>query len=216
MRRITYSILLLLACAGALVLATNTWSLRRRNAAWRENYGKLSRQVTGLRIQINSLSTANRNHLEQLREQSARLATAEEKLQEEKATNDPLRAQLTRLVAKEIRARKDIETHKAAVDKLRTESTLQVAELTQKLATQEKELNTARSQVAAAQQTTQALTAQAAKAGEALKAEKKALEAVHTQVTALSKQLKAQQAENQKLKAQLDALRKPAAKPTGN
>jgi len=215
MKRAVYIILFILACAGGLILATSARSHSRRSAARRENYRKLARQIGDLRIQVNTLAAANRRDLEELRLQARRVTEAEARLREEQATNDPLRQQVARLVAQEIRARKDVEANKTEAVRIRADSSNQVNVLTRRVAAQEQELSTSRSQAAAAQQTIRTLTEQLANAKAELDAGNKQLAAARTQAATLEKQVKAKQEENRQLKVQLEALRKKATKPAG-
>ena len=215
MKRAVYIILLILACAGGLILATSARSHSRRHAARRDNYRKLARRIGDLRIQVNTLAAANRRDIEELRLQSRRVTEAEARLREEQATNDPLRQQVARLVAQEIRARNEIVANQARDTKLRAESAARVGELTRQVSDQEQELSTSRSQAATAQQTVKTLTDQLARAKAELGAGKTLLATVRTQAAALEKQVKSTQDENRKLKAQLEALRKKATKPAG-
>jgi len=225
MKRVLFIGLLLLAAAGTLFLAAETGSLRRRNATWRTNYRTLSRQLSHLRIRSNALGANNRAAVEELLRLSNRVEAAEAAHREEKATNDPLREQIRQLKTRDIRSRKQAENSKAALTRMRSDHSIRKKDLERRLAEQEqslaarekelaakgKELAARGKELAATQDRIRTLDGKLKETEAALAEKEKQVRTTAAKVATLEKQVRAKEAENQKLRTEVDALRKAAA-----
>lgn len=197
MKRAIYLAILLPACAGMIILSTIARTMRRRTVELRRNRGELLQQVNFLRQHVNVLTAAERASREELRRQSNLIAQAGAALAEEQATNNPLRGELARLAADEIKARRETEKARAALAAIDARNADRQNELVRQIAAGQAELESQRSRAIAAEADLERRTEE--------------LRAAQEHAASVAKQVDSWRAENARLKQQIEALRRDLA-----